>query len=271
MSAPDTELARLVAAHRRVRRPDPELRAQVAEAVAADARRERTRRIASSTAVAIGLAAAALLLMYLARGMMLEREPDPRRDQAVYGERGDAASGTAREGVHSASGAAQSGPRTPAPAVSTAEVPPDAGGDSSASEAQMRQAEPVDPTADAAAARPEAGATAASVLERAGTPAAASSKRPAVADNGTREIQLLRDAEVALTTAPAQALKLLRDHTATYPRSSFAEEREALFILALCKTGAHAQARPRQAEFLRQHPRSPYAARIRAACDEAKK
>jgi hypothetical protein len=226
MTPPDPRLAQLIAAHRRVRRPDPDLRARVETAVAEDARRERARRWIQGSVAAVAIAAAVLLVLRWSVGSSgIERGDDSPRDAAVYGR--------SEEKPTPAVPRARDRPGTPrTPATSEAPAP-----------APAPRLQP--PTQAAPRSTPK--------------------PTPPPADDGTEEIRRLREAEVALGRDAAEALRLLNRHLDDFPDSGLSQEREALFILALCKTGAAAD--PRRTAFLGAHPRSPYAARIRAACE----
>lgn len=80
------------------------------------------------------------------------------------------------------------------------------------------------------------------------------------------DMRLLREAERALERDPAAALKLLRTHATRHPNSPLAPERAALRVLALCSAGKTAQGTTARDAFLKQHPRSPYEPRVKAAC-----
>jgi hypothetical protein len=93
----------------------------------------------------------------------------------------------------------------------------------------------------------------------AATPSPAS---PALDD----ELALLQRAERAVRADnPALALALIDELEARYPRSTLLEERSAIELLAHCGAGA-TDARARAARFLRQHPSSLYAGRVRELC-----
>src|SRR5262249_48369813 len=95
-----------------------------------------------------------------------------------------------------------------------------------------------------------------------------SMRPPAPSAKGTLEDEfaLVSRAQAALSANDAAtALALLDVHAARYPSGQLAEEREALRVLAAC-TATRADAGARAARFLRAHPRSPLAARIRRAC-----
>ncbi|HEX8791820.1 MAG TPA: tetratricopeptide repeat protein [Polyangiaceae bacterium] len=81
------------------------------------------------------------------------------------------------------------------------------------------------------------------------------------------EADLLRRADVARKGGDAAgALALLEQHRARYPNGILVEEREAERIVVLCALGRTDEARAAAGRFLRDHPRSPQAARVRASC-----
>lgn len=86
---------------------------------------------------------------------------------------------------------------------------------------------------------------------------------PAV--DGMAEIRELQAAMRARD--PSTALALLAEHERRYPRSQYSEEREAQRVVALCGAGRREEARALAARFLREHPRSPQATRVRTACE----
>jgi hypothetical protein len=75
----------------------------------------------------------------------------------------------------------------------------------------------------------------------------------------------------ALASDPSRALALVREAEAEFPDGLFAEDREGIAILALLALDRTAEARPRAEGFLRAHPRSSHADRIRAAMTEPEK
>jgi hypothetical protein len=80
------------------------------------------------------------------------------------------------------------------------------------------------------------------------------------------ELALLQRAERAVRADNAAlALALIDELEARYPRSTLLEERSAIELLAHCRAGA-TDARTRAARFLRQHPSSLYAGRVRELC-----
>jgi hypothetical protein len=81
------------------------------------------------------------------------------------------------------------------------------------------------------------------------------------------EARLLRDADVALGSGDAaRALALLDEHAATYPHGVLVEERMAERVVVLCALGRTAEAQQAATSFLRDHERSPLAARVRGSC-----
>jgi len=104
-----------------------------------------------------------------------------------------------------------------------------------------------------------------------GTPRSPSSTTdpdpPADDDRLRREMQATDRAQKALASDPSRALTLIRKADAEFPEGLFAEDREGIAILALFALDRTAEARRRAEAFLRAHPRSSHADRIRAAID----
>jgi outer membrane protein assembly factor BamD (BamD/ComL family) len=81
------------------------------------------------------------------------------------------------------------------------------------------------------------------------------------------ETKLLREAAAALRAGDAaRAQALLDEHASSYPGGVMAEERQAEMVSVLCARGQTARAQDAAAAFLRDHPSSPLAARVRASC-----
>ncbi|MGH7329144.1 MAG: hypothetical protein ACREJX_12410, partial [Polyangiaceae bacterium] len=81
------------------------------------------------------------------------------------------------------------------------------------------------------------------------------------------EAALLRNADAALKRGDASgALALVDQHAAQFPNGILAEERDAERVVVLCALGRTDEARAAGAAFLRAHPRSPQASRIRESC-----
>jgi outer membrane protein assembly factor BamD (BamD/ComL family) len=82
------------------------------------------------------------------------------------------------------------------------------------------------------------------------------------------ETWLIRKGVAALHAGdPARALALFDEHARHFPDGLLAEERAAERIIALHDLGRDAEARAAATAFLRAHPGSPQAERVRAACD----
>jgi outer membrane protein assembly factor BamD (BamD/ComL family) len=83
----------------------------------------------------------------------------------------------------------------------------------------------------------------------------------------TEEVSILRAANAELESGrPERALSLFDEHLRRFPSGALNEEREAGRILALCKAGRVDESREARSRFLREHPSSPQAARVRSAC-----
>jgi hypothetical protein len=83
------------------------------------------------------------------------------------------------------------------------------------------------------------------------------------------EVMLLRDANEHLRRAqPLRALSALAEHARRFPRGQLAELRVAVRIQALCALGKEGQAADEATSFLRAHPGSPYAPRVRSGCSQ---
>jgi hypothetical protein len=81
------------------------------------------------------------------------------------------------------------------------------------------------------------------------------------------EARLLREADAARSSGDAaQALTLLEEHARRFPGGVLVEERSAERVVVLCALGRTSEARAAGGAFLRDHPSSPLAARVRASC-----
>jgi hypothetical protein len=94
---------------------------------------------------------------------------------------------------------------------------------------------------------------------------APSSSVPASAEP---ESALLRRAQGALASRPAEALALTEVHRARFPRGAFAQEREVIAISALSALGRRDEARARARRFVDDHPGSAYRRRIEVIVPE---
>jgi hypothetical protein len=78
------------------------------------------------------------------------------------------------------------------------------------------------------------------------------------------ELALLFRVRRIVIADPARALALTNEHAARFPHGLFAEEREALHIEALARSGRTSEAAERYASFSRRHHRSAYNERLGA-------
>lgn len=102
--------------------------------------------------------------------------------------------------------------------------------------------------------------------QRSGERAARATPPRAAATAPNEELALLQRAERAVRADNAAlALALIGELEARYPHSTLLEERSAIELLAHCRAGA-SDADARAARFLRQHPSSLYAGRVRELC-----
>ena len=86
------------------------------------------------------------------------------------------------------------------------------------------------------------------------------------AQDASAELTLLQRAERAVRADnPALARALTDEHGERFPGSALSEEREAIERKALCQADG-ADASERAASFLRAHPQSVYASRLRELC-----
>jgi hypothetical protein len=114
-----------------------------------------------------------------------------------------------------------------------------------------------------------------SVPGAAGSGAAASGRRerasegakaPPVDSHAREELALLQRAERAVRAGDAAlGLALIAELETKYARSKLLEERRAIELMAHCAVGS-TEGAARAVRFLRDHPRSIYAARIQALC-----
>lgn len=76
------------------------------------------------------------------------------------------------------------------------------------------------------------------------------------------ELELLRDARLALKSSPAAALQFTERHRSSYPSGKLSQERELIAISALVALGRRTAALARAASFERAYPSSPYRKQI---------
>jgi hypothetical protein len=81
------------------------------------------------------------------------------------------------------------------------------------------------------------------------------------------ELLLVRSMQQALRAGNAgQALSLAAEHARTFPRGALIEEREGVRAVAQCKLALPERRATIAESFLRRFGSSPYAARVKAAC-----
>lgn len=86
-------------------------------------------------------------------------------------------------------------------------------------------------------------------------------------DTFAAELRLLAQGQAALSRGDhAEALRITDLYQKTYPNGHFTEDRDALRVVTLCASSAR-KASDTARRFLRSHPRSIHATRIREACD----
>jgi hypothetical protein len=76
------------------------------------------------------------------------------------------------------------------------------------------------------------------------------------------ELELLRDARLALQSSPAAALQFTERHRVSYPSGKLTQERELIAISALVALGRRTAALSRASSFERAFPTSPYRKQI---------
>lgn len=81
---------------------------------------------------------------------------------------------------------------------------------------------------------------------------------PSSVPGAPSEIELLRDARLALRQSPAAALAFAEQHARLYPQGKLSQERELIAISALVATGRRTAALSRGARFEQAFPTSPY-------------
>ncbi len=119
---------------------------------------------------------------------------------------------------------------------------------------------PLTPPGARAAARPEVGGRPASGSADAAEPAGAR-------DLFDAELQLIKRAKAELDQGhPSTARDMLDEHARSFPRGAFAEEREGLRAIALCRSGEVKRGRQAAERLTQSGSDSVLAARIRRAC-----
>ncbi len=107
--------------------------------------------------------------------------------------------------------------------------------------------------------------------ERASEPVAAAAAAPVTSEvvqikgepKQASEIDLLSKARSALAARPREAYRLTEEHKSLFPQGVFAQERDALAVEALQRSGDLTHARALAEVFLKRYPSSPAAHRFR--------
>lgn len=147
----------------------------------------------------------------------------------------------------------------PSPSVGPEQVEPP----SSARAPRARVDSPVAP-AEPPVAEPAREVVRSAKPSRAPQPSSLAVSEPEAPDGLQQELALLRRARRFLREgSAAQAVSVLMAHQRTYPTGQLAEERDALLVVARCKTGRPNTGR---AAFEAAHPGSHHLSAIRAAC-----
>jgi hypothetical protein len=231
---PSPELAALIAAHRRVRRP-PGVSAP------APAPPKGRSPVQQTLWAVVGAVLAAAALLIAGRLWPAPRTVDPaERPQPASAVFGDADRNPASETVP------RPAPPAPRPAP-TVEIAP-----------EPEPPAPVPSSPAAAPTRPR------------GRPKPAPAPAPDPAQARGDEARLLREAELQLDRDPGEALALLRRHKEHFPDPVLVLERAALHVLALCKAGQTRAGTAERDAFLSRYPTSSYTARVRRACPQEK-
>jgi len=84
-------------------------------------------------------------------------------------------------------------------------------------------------------------------------------------------VRLLERAQDALRNRPAEALALCADHGRRFPNGMLAQERDAIAVEALAKSGNRAGARARLDLFEKRYPGSTHTRRLEALVGPARR
>lgn len=178
------------------------------------------------------------------------------RAQEVQKTHGSPEGPTDARGTSSAPGASRSDVAVAAPV----DAP---GPTEAATPAERARAET--PAPDGKDARPGADTPAADSASRSGartslSPGVSATTPPAPSSDpgAPTEIELLRDARLALRQSPGAALAFAEQHARLYPQGKLTQERELIAISALVASGRRTAALSRGARFEQAFPTSPY-------------
>lgn len=98
-------------------------------------------------------------------------------------------------------------------------------------------------------------------------PAPPAARSAEASPDPAEELALVRSMQQALRSgSPGQALTLAAEHARRFPRGTLVEEREGVRAVAQCQLAAPPARPPILATFLQRFASSPYAARVKAAC-----
>jgi hypothetical protein len=143
-----------------------------------------------------------------------------------------------------------------------------------ASRSASEQSAPVEApseTAVTAPAPPERRAPAIVPILPAPVTTSASPAPPAHAEpappRGPSEVELLRQAQSALSKDPKRALALTQEHKRRFPDGALVQEREVIAVDALGRLGDREQAKKRADEFDRRYPDSAHRRKVEAAAE----
>jgi hypothetical protein len=137
--------------------------------------------------------------------------------------------------------------------------------------AAASEARPESPRADdhGSADRSSAVPKSTRARERSAEPPASTRHEPSDLES---ELSLLENAQQAVKRGDsARALAALDRHATEHPRGALASERAGIRAVVLCDSGKIAEGQREARRFLSQHPKSPLAVRVRAACLDSKK
>lgn len=212
-------------------------------------------------ALAGGSAASGLVLWWALREPTPEPSDVPRESPAEFAPRAVGMAEPSAVAPRSGGPAptiASAAPVAPLPDLTASETP-----------TPTQSASPVEALAPSAP-RSTSTDTEADTARVAPTPRAPSSvatSRPVVPEDASAvsaptEIELLRDARLALKSSPARALALVESHARSYPNGKLTQERELIAITALVALGRRTAALSRASQFEQTFPQSPYRKQI---------
>ncbi len=221
------------------------LAANLDETEATGPERQGPWTLSRGTWIAVALAAAATLALLLGRAGVLDR---------TVAQRGDAA---ARHDVAPTATMGDVLPAERTPALATA---PDASPSGHVPQDMPEETAPPAPAPAPAPAPPRPAATREPAPPRPAPPGDGPGSLAAEAESLARAQAALQGGE------PDRALTELTAHARQFPRGALREEHDALRAIALCTAGRTREGRGEAQAFLRAHPTSPLAERVRGAC-----